>query len=352
MKKIFIENLEAGMILGQDVFNDNGQLIIAEGTEVKENHIDYIKNLNLMYVIIQLPPEQMKRFVDQQKKDEALQEKYRHSVTKFKDIYKDIKLGSKLLEKDVDGIIMPLLEEIDKGANLVEKIWQIQQNDEYTFEHSVQVSIFSALMGKWLKLHKRDIKELAIAGLLHDLGKCNIPDSILNKPASLDDEEFNIMKNHPILGYMILIGSKDFYSDKIMQGVLQHHERCDGSGYPSALLGSQIHPYARLVAIADIYSAMTSDRVYRPKLCPFVVAEQMYQESQGQLDTFYCNMFLYRISQYFIGNHVRLSDGSLGKIIMCEKSHPHLPLVKVGNDFVDLIKRPDLRIEELLDVQL
>ena len=137
-----------------------------------------------------------------------------------------------------------------------------------------------------------------------------------------------------------------------MQGVLQHHERCDGTGYPSALQGSQIHPYARLVAIADIYSAMTSDRVYRGRVCPFIVAEEMYQEGQGQLDTFYCNMFLYRISQYFIGNHVKLSDGSMGKVIMCEKSHPHLPLVKIGDEFVDLIKRPDLRIVELLDVQL
>lgn len=352
MKKIFIDNLELGMVLGQDVFNDSGQLVIAEGTVIKENHIDYIRNQNLMYVIIQLPTEQLKRFIDQQKKDEILQEKYRSSVNKFKDIYKEIKLGDKLIEKDIDGIISPLLEEIDRGANLVEKIWQIQQNDEYTFEHSVQVAIFSALMGKWLKLNRRDIKELAIAGLLHDLGKCNIPDSILNKPDKLTPEEFTIMKNHPILGYMILIGSKDFYSDKIMQGVLQHHERCDGSGYPSALQGSQIHPYARLVAIADIYSAMTSDRVYRKKVCPFTVAEEMYQESQGQLDTFYCNMFLYRISQYFIGNHVRLSDGSTGKVIMCEKSHPHLPLVKIGNEFIDLTKRPDLRIVELLDVQL
>lgn len=350
MKKIFIDNLELGMILGQDIFNESGQLIISEGTIIRENHVDYIKSQNLLYVIIKLPPEQMKRFVDQQKKDEVLTEKYKSSVGKFKDIYKNIKLGEKLIEKDIESIITPLLEEIDRGANLVEKIWQIQQNDEYTFEHSIQVSIFSALMGKWLKLNRRDIKELAIAGLLHDLGKCNIPDSILNKPESLTEEEFSIMKNHPILGYMILIGSKDFYSDKIMQGVLQHHERCDGSGYPSALHGSQIHPYARLVAIADMYSAMTSDRVYRKKVCPFIVAEIMYKEAQGQLDTFYCNMFLYRISQYFIGNNVRLSDGTIGKVIMCEKAHPHLPLVKIGSDFVDLVKRPDLRIVELLDL--
>lgn len=350
MKKIFIDNLEIGMTLGQDLFNESGQLIISEGTVIKENHIEYIRSQNLMYVVIQLPPEKQKRFVDQQKKDEILQEKYRASVTKFKDIYKEIKLGDKLIEKDIDGIITPLMEEIDRGANLVEKIWQIQQNDEYTFEHSVQVAIFSALMGKWLKLNRRDIKELAIAGLLHDLGKCNIPDAILNKPERLTTEEFNVMKNHPILGYMILIGSKDFYSDKIMQGVLQHHERCDGSGYPSSLQGSQIHPFARLVAIADIYSAMTSDRVYRKKVCPFTVAEQMYEESQGQLDTFYSNMFLYRISQYFIGNNVRLNDGSIGKIIMCEKAHPHLPLVKVGSDFIDLIKVPNLRVAELLDI--
>lgn len=352
MKKIYIEDVETGMILGQDIFNDNGQLIITEGTQLKDNHIDYIRNLNLMYIIIQVEPDKLEYFNKQQRKEEEFQETYQHSVKKFKKIFKEIKLGSKLLENEINDIITPILDEVDRSTNLVERIWQIQQNDEYTFEHSVQVSIFSALMGKWLKLHKRDIKELAIAGLLHDLGKCNIPDSILNKPSSLSLEELAIMKNHPILGYMILIGSKDFYSDKIMQGVLQHHERCDGNGYPSALIGVQIHPYAKLVAIADIYSAMTSDRVYREKLCPFNVAEMMYNDSQGQLDTFYCNMFLYRISQYFIGNHVRLSDGSLGKIIMCEKSHPHLPLIKVGNDFIDLIKRPDLRIEELLDVQL
>ncbi len=350
MKKVFIDQLEVGMVLGQDVFNENGQLIIAEGTMLKTQHIDYVKNLNMIYVIIQLPEAQLVRYQEQQRKDVVLQEKYHQSVSDFKQIYKSIKLGSKLIKEDVNHVIMPLLEEIDRGANLVEKIWQIQQNDEYTFEHSIQVSIFSALMGKWLKLSKRDIKELAISGLLHDLGKCNIPDAILNKPSDLNTDEYNTMMNHPILGYMILIGSRDAYSDKIMQGVLQHHERCDGSGYPAALVSSQIHPFARLVAIADMYSAMTSNRVYRERMCPFVVAELMYEKSQGELDTFYCNMFIYRVTQYFIGNTVRLSDGSYGKIIMCEKSHPHRPLIKVGDTFIDLIKRPDLKIEELMDL--
>ncbi len=350
MKKVIVEELETGMILGQDVFNEKGQLIIAEGSTLKSHHIDYIKNLNMIYVVIQPPVEHLKRYLDQQKKDEILQEKYHQSVSSFKEVYKSLKLGSNLVKDEIDNIIAPLMDEIYRGANLVEKIWQIQQNDEYTFEHSVQVSIFAALMGKWLKLNKRDIKELAISGLLHDLGKCNIPDAILNKPSDLNEEEYNTMKNHPILGYMILIGSKDSYSDKIMQGVLQHHERCDGSGYPASLLSSQIHPYARLVAIADTYSAMTSDRVYREKMCPFLVAEHMYEKSQGELDTFYCNLFLYRISQYFIGNTVKLSDGSYGKIIMCEKSHPHRPLVKVGDIFIDLITRPDLKIEELMDL--
>lgn len=350
MKKVYVDGLEIGMKLAQDVFNDQGQMIIAEQTELKESHIDRIKQLGIVYVLISLRSDISQRFKLQADRDEILNAKYQKSVDQFKQLYTNVKINSKIEIKDAETIMMPLLEEIDRGANLIEKIWQIQQNDEYTFEHSVQVSVFSALMGKWLKFNPQGIKELAMAGLLHDIGKCNIPDEILNKAGNLSASEFDIMKNHPILGYMMLVGSKDYYKDPVLQGVLQHHERCDGSGYPSAHVASQIHPYGRIVAVADLYSAMTSDRIYRKKVCPFVVAELLMHESSNGLDKFYVSQFLFKVTQYFIGNYVKLSNDAIGRIIMCERSHPHRPLIKVKDDFIDLITEKDLRIIELLDI--
>lgn len=352
MKKIYADALEINMVLGQDVFNDKGQMIIAEGTVLKDIHIDKIRALGVFYVLIQVPDYVEARFKAQAERDQQLNIKYSESVEKFKALFKSVKISAKVDVRDAEEIMMPLLEEIERGANLVEKIWQIQQNDDYTFEHSVQVSVFAALLGKWMKFSPQVIKDLAMAGLLHDIGKCNIPDEILNKAGDLSKSEFAIMKNHPILGYMMLVGSKDYYTDPILQGVLQHHERCDGSGYPSGHIASQIHPFGRIVAVADLYSAMTSDRIYRKKVCPFVVAEMLMEESMNGLDKFYVFQFLFKVSQYFIGNYVRLSDDSVGRIIMCERTHPHRPLIKVENDFIDLMTHPDMKIIELLDITM
>lgn len=351
MKSINVDLVEKGMIINEDIYDINGVLIISDGAVLKESHVEYLKyESGIVDVKIQSfddVSKEVEKSEIQKKPEKKFSEAYTGAVTRFKSIFKTATVGGKVLYEDVMDVVAPLLDEVESGTDIAQKIWQIRQSDEYTFEHSVQVSLYSALIGNWLGLEPEELKDLSIAGLLHDVGKCNIPDEILNKPDKLTDDEFKVMRNHPTLGYVLLANTKQF-NDAVLSGVLQHHERSDGSGYPNGLAGTHIHPYARIVAIADIYSAMTSDRVYRKKDSPFYVAGKIREKSFGSLDTFYSKVFVSNIVQYFVGNIAKLSNGDEGEIIFIDKKHPTRPLVKTNSGFVNLIKDPDIRVVDVL----
>jgi len=350
MKTISVDLLEKGMVINQDIYDSNGVLIISDGAVLKDAHVEYLKYES---GILDVKIKEYSNIVTEAKPSaykEAqvkFEQQYKGSVDKFKSMFKSATLGGKVLYADVEHVVGPLLSEVETGGDIAQKIWQIRQSDEYTFEHSVQVSLYSALIGSWLGMEPDELKDLAIAGLLHDIGKCNIPDEILNKPDALTDEEFKVMRTHPTLGYILLANTKQF-NDAVLSGVLQHHERSDGSGYPNSLKGPHIHPYARIVAIADIYSAMTSDRVYRERECPFMVAGQIQEKSFGSLDPFYSKVFVSNIVQYFVGNQVELNNGAKGEIIFIEKNHPIRPLVKTESGFINLVKDNSLHVIDVL----
>ncbi|WP_430883441.1 HD-GYP domain-containing protein [Fusibacter sp. JL216-2] len=350
MKTISVDLLEKGMVINQDIYDSNGVLIISDGAVLKDAHVEYLKYES---GILDVKIKEYSNIVAEQKPsayNEAqvkFETQYKGSVDKFKSMFKSATLGGKVLYADVEHVVGPLLSEVETGGDIAQKIWQIRQSDEYTFEHSVQVSLYSALIGSWLGMEPDELKDLAIAGLLHDIGKCNIPDEILNKPDALTEAEFKVMRTHPTLGYVLLANTKQF-NDAVLSGVLQHHERSDGSGYPNSLKGPHIHPYARIVAIADIYSAMTSDRVYRERECPFMVAGQIQEKSFGSLDPFYSKVFVSNIVQYFVGNQVELNNGSRGEIIFIEKNHPIRPLVKTESGFINLVKDNSLYVTDVL----
>lgn len=355
MKMIGVDMLEKGMVINEDVYDIKGVLIISDGTVLREAHVDYLKyESGVLDVKIQAYSDIRESLQDkcdlkaERSRQGKFEAEYRTSVERFKKLFKGATLGGKILYSDVEHVVGPLLREVEAGGDIAQKIWQIQQSDEYTFEHSVQVSLYSALIGSWLGMEPDELKDLSIAGLLHDIGKCNIPDEILNKPAELDEGEFKVMRAHPTLGYVLLANTKQF-NEAVLSGVLQHHERSDGSGYPNSLKGPHIHPYARIVAIADIYSAMTSDRVYRGRECPFMVAGQIQEKSFGTLDPFYSKVFVSNIVQYFVGNKVKLNNGEVGEIIFIEKNHPVRPLIRTENGFVNLVKDNALHVTDVLN---
>jgi len=346
MTRVPIYDVEIGMIIGEDIYNRFDVMIIASGTIITHSVYDTLERLDVFDVLI--VEKEIQGHQEIVVIDEPVQELYNETVESYKKIYNDVKFGRQLLSEEVNETLQPLVNQVMTNPSLTKRLWQIESCDSYTYDHSVTVSLASALLGKWMGLSEKEINELALAGLLHDIGKCNIPNEILQKPDRLTDEEFKVMKTHSTLGYILLRSGKGF-SDDVLAGVYEHHEKYDGKGYPNNLVGENIHLYGRLIAVADVYSAMTANRVYREKMSPFQVAKLITEYSFGYLDPKAVKVFLTNISNYYVGTIVKLSDNRIGQVVMINKSEPSRPLVKVDGEYIDLEKDFSIEIVALID---
>jgi HD-GYP domain-containing protein (c-di-GMP phosphodiesterase class II) len=240
------------------------------------------------------------------------------------------------------------IDEVKRTANIVSLLASLQYKDEYTFQHTVQIGILAAVLGQWLGMDEHESNKLAIAGTLHDIGKCRIPLKILNKPGPLSEEEFDLMKLHSIYGYKILSRSGGYDND-ILQAVLQHHERMDGSGYPDGIKKEDINYFAKIIAVVDIYHAMTTTRVYRKKKCPYIVLEHLKKSING-LDSGIVLKFIDNMINMLRENKVRLSNDSVGDVIYVDKECLSRPIVKVcdSNLIIDLKEKKNIEIVDLI----
>lgn len=351
MVKREISTLEPGMILLVDVFDENHILLIGSDTVLNESHIAFLSKKGVFEVTVATLNDTDEVVV---RKPLALEEesdvelKYRMTIKKFKTIYTEFRLGRVPVYQEIDDALEPLYEAILNDNQFTRKMWQIHAYDDYTFDHSVRVSMISGLLAKWCGLNNSQIKDAALAGLLHDIGKCNIPDQILNKPSALTLEEFKVMKTHAILGY-ILIKDIPNISYDVLLAVMQHHERVDGTGYPNGLKGNEINYLAKIVAVADVYCAMTQDRVYKKAMHPFETMSFILEKCHSSLDFSMSKTFLANISHFYIGHQVTLTNGQSGEIIMTYKDDPARPLVRVGETYLDLRRHIDLEIATLQD---
>lgn len=188
---------------------------------------------------------------------------------------------------------------------------------------------------------------LTLCGLLHDVGKTQIPEEIIEKPDRLTRQEYEIMKTHTVLGYRMM--EQERIDKRIKNAALMHHERFDGSGYPFGLKGERIDTFASIVSIADVYDALTSDRCYRSAVCPFEVIAIFESHGLTEYNPKFILTFLEHIAQTYIGNSVRLSDNRLGKISMIDTKNLLRPLIQLeSGEFVDLSKHLDLYVEEIV----
>lgn len=346
-----VSTLEPGMILLEDVFDENLILLIGSDTVLNESHIAFLIKKGIFEVAIATDKVTNEVVVNKPlaiEEESDVELKYKMTIKKFKSIYTEFRLGRVPVYQEIDDALEPLYEAILNDNQFTRKMWQIHAYDDYTFDHSVRVSMISGLLAKWCGLNNSQIKDAALAGLLHDIGKCNIPDQILNKPSALTLEEFKVMKTHAILGY-ILIKDIPNISYDVLLAVMQHHERVDGTGYPNGLKGNEINYLAKIVAVADVYCAMTQDRVYKKAMHPFETMSFILEKCHSSLDFSMSKTFLANISHFYIGHQVTLTNGQSGEIIMTYKDDPARPLVRVGETYLDLRRHIDLEIATLLE---
>jgi HD-GYP domain-containing protein (c-di-GMP phosphodiesterase class II) len=354
MTKLEVSRLETGMVLMEDVYDEDGILLIGAHTMLHGMHIDFLARKLVDYVYIKdSVNEDAAVYESRPAKIEAagqlaVEEKYKKTVEKFKEIYKGYKLGRVPVFEVLDDTVEPLFDSIMNDDSFARRIWQIHAYDDYTFDHSVRVSMISGLLAKWCGLDSISIKEAALAGLMHDVGKCNIPDEILNKPGELTEEEFKVMKTHSILGY-ILVKDIPKLSNNVQMAILQHHERVDGSGYPHGLVGKDIIYLAKILAVADVYCAMTQDRVYKKGVHPFEAMSYIINKCHHTLDFAISKTFLGNVAYFYIGHKVTLTNGQTGEIIMTYKDDPSRPMLRIGEDYIDMRRHMSLEIETVLD---
>lgn len=345
MRKVFVSVYECvpGMMMAETIFNEYGAVIVAENTILDTHLIKKLDNLGFLKVKIY---DQNSNVVSASSA-EIFKAQYNENVDAVKDILHDISVGNNINIESVNTVSDSIFIRLNENRDIVGCLNQMRSVDEYTYAHSVNVSLLCMLIGKWLKFDINKVKLLVQAGLLHDIGKSKVPPEILNKPGELTPEEFEEIKKHPLHGYRVLEGTADIHKD-VSMAVLMHHERDDGSGYPLGAKGSQIHEFAKIVSVADIYDAMTSARVYREKGSPFEVFELMENNTFGVLDPVTVNAFLNNIASYYIGDFVRLSSNEIGEIIYINPRHISQPLVKVGEKYIDLTIETKIKILELM----
>jgi len=358
MKRVGSAFLVPGMVTAEDIYNYNNQLIIPKGMVLDDKTIaklDYYSILSVRIedekVSVSTESKEYSRSYSERVKESPEFVKFRkefdEDVQNFKNAINDVVLKGAPL--DVDKLVNQTLNILDIGAttpNLLDMLHCMREYDDATYVHSMNVALICNVMARWLRMSDEEIKTATTAGLLHDIGKTKIPDEIIKKPAKLTPQEYSVVKRHPQAGYEML--KKSSLDPQILNAVLMHHERCDGSGYPLGLTGNQLPTFAKMVSIADVYDAMTSARVYRGPLCPFKTIEIFEEEGLQKYDPHFIMSFLENVVNTYLLNSVKLSNGDKGTIVYINKDRLSAPTIRTDSDFIDLSHRTDIKIEAII----
>lgn len=232
----------------------------------------------------------------------------------------------------------------DDPVHTFRMLRRVRRYDDLTYIHSLNVAILCHEFANWMHMPEEEQDILTLAGLLHDVGKMGIPGKIIKKAGSLTEEEYEQIKQHPQKGYDFL--KKHPLDERIMNVALMHHERCDGSGYPKGLKADDIDDFAKIVAIADYYDALTSARVYREPHCPFEVFRMLQQERE-KFDPTYLAVFMEGVGSFYIGCEVVLSNQKRARIVDTNPTDQSNPIVKMDGLIVNLAMAPDIDVKEI-----
>lgn len=361
---ILLDDLKIGMVLGEDITDGMGNTLLAKGMELRNRYIGQIEKLKLKQVLIstiskvETSDETIElEIIDLSdlEKREIIAEETRVEAKKvimdcMEKVLEDSPIGVGKIILIINQIIDEILSSDDVTFNLAE----LRLVDDYTFEHSVNVGVLSIITGIAVGLNKLELVELGMGAILHDIGKILIPKEILNKPGVLTDEEFNIIKNHTVYGFEVLSKINDV-STKAANVALHHHERFDGKGYPDMLESRDTHVYSKIVAIADVFDALTSDRVYSKKISPYKAMEYIVSMSEAHFDRVIISKFVKFVGYYYRGQMVKLNTGEVAVINKKHQSQPIVRVIldnkgkKVNNYYeIDLAKNPTVLVSAII----
>lgn len=335
MRYISVEDLCEGMVLGKTLYGQRGELLLVKDSLIKKDYVNRIKDLGYAGLYIQ----------DDFSKDIEIQEIIRpeikrDAIERLRTIYlaDQSKNGDELNEsmREIRQLVSGIVDDVVDNKDVMINMIDLKVFDDYTFYHSVNVAILAIATGIGVGLNRATLNALGVAGILHDIGKKFIPKEILDKKGRLTEKEFEAVKDHPYFGYAYIKHNFNL-SAVINVGILQHHEKFDGSGYPMGKKAKEISAFARILTVADVYDALISKRPYHDAMLPHLALEFINGETGKSFDPDVVRIFTKKIAPYPVGIEVELSNGMKGLVIKNYEGFSSRPLVRVlSNDGIPL----------------
>ena len=341
-----VQELKPGMIITKDILK-SGNLLIKEGAIVND---ELILRLNKAYFLEKIEVNISQEVIAKSTKEAELrkvEETFKEISTGLKEMFlrldetkedkvKELRIFSEKIQKELNSTEIIVNAVLFKGSG-----------EDPIYRHGVNVAALSALLGKWIGLEQSKINLLIYAALLHDFGMTKVEQKVHERADILLEEKYKGARQHAKIGYKY-VDSIPHLDKCVSYGVLMHHEREDGSGYPLGVTGEKIHCFAKIIAIADELDAMNSDVTYKSERGPFGILEVIKEKSLNKLDYEYTKVFLEHISNYYMGEDILLNTGEKAKILQVNTNDLARPLILKDGDFIDLSKNKDIYIKELI----
>lgn len=365
--EITVPQLSPGMILEQDIKSPDDRIALGRGTVLTQPWIERIRTWGIRQVKItgtksaqsgSSDVSDMLRSIAASARGETSRvakvqynrfaEEYDSIMSELQRLFAWTRCSGKVplveLRRLSDDKIYPLLAQ--PGV-----FWFLHhpaRAEEYLYRHALDVALLTGLLGQWLDYIEEVVRQMVYAGLLHDIGKARIYFELLTKPGVLTVEERRLVQFHSWQSRQLvdIAGTAPEY---ILDTIYQHHERIDGSGYPEGLRGDEIHPFAKILAVADVYDALTSDRCYKDGVSPIVAGEIMINELGAQFDSKALACMFEHVREYLQGARIKLSIGSEAQIVLFHPFPVMRPIVMLASgETLDLAANPAISIERLL----
>lgn len=357
---VHTKELRIGNMVAEDIFANTQYPIVYKGTKITHEHLHVFKVFNIEKILVSsdqiiknkkttINTEVIEnRTIDSKPFD--FQESYNQAVEELKKLFVNWEAGSKIDITKIRGFILPLVEPILSNRSILFNLNNYSNPKDYLYHHCIATGLISALITHKLGYEKGFVFQMAIAGTLADCGMAKIPQSIRRKNGSLTENEFFEIRKHPLYSFQ-MVKSLPALREEMKLAIYQHHERLDGSGYVEGVKIGKISIFAQIIAIADTFHAMTSERLYRSKESPFKVIEMIKESEFGKFDIKVVQVLGDLISSLSIGSKVELSNLERGEIVFINTIYPTRPLIRLDStgEIIDLTKLRSLYISKVLD---
>ncbi len=330
MRYIAINNLRPGQKLGTSLILPKGAVLLRRGSTLTASIINNLARLGYQGLYIEDELSEGLEITDVISNE--LRVKTQNELQRmFYNVESNITSNVKKQVSNVKTMAKDIVDEILCNRHAMVNIIDLRSYDDYTYGHSLNVTVLAVVLGTALKLSRNTIYELALGALVHDIGKMFTEKQILNKPSRLTPEEFEIIKKHSELGYSYLAEKLDI-PERSTIVALQHHEQHNGNGYPNGLSGEDISLFGRIVSVADVYDALTADRPYRKAMLPSDAIEYIMGGYDTMFDPKCVQALVKKVAPYPIGTCVKLSTGEIAIVVKNYEATSLRPLVKLIED--------------------